>query len=132
MAKMTIDGLAAAVEKIMDDYAAGVISGTEEAIKKAAAKAKTTLASTSPRSSGGPSFGKKHYADQWAVKNEISRVAFESIIYNQAPTYRLAHLLENGYTMRNGRRVQGRPHIRPVEDTVINEVLRGIEEAARK
>lgn len=127
MAKMSPgEKLEADIQKILEDYANGVSDSVQEVIRAAAAKGKGTLRSTSPRSSGKPNFGKKHYADQWAVREESTRLTSGAIIYNQAPTYRLAHLLEHGYTQRNGRRVSGRPHIKPVEDTIIQEVTQGI------
>lgn len=127
MAKMSPgEKLEADLKKILEDYANGVTESMQELIRAAAAKGKGTLRSTSPRSSGLPNFGKKHYADQWAVRDESTRLTANAIIYNKAPTYRLAHLLENGYTRRDGRRVSGRPHIKPVEDTIIQEVTQGI------
>ena len=125
------DGLTAAVGAALTEYADGIQESLQDAIKKAAAAAKKTLVTTSPRSSGRPSLGKKHYADQWAVKDTVARLSFSSLIYNKAPTYRLAHLLEHGYTSRTGKRVAGRTHIKPVEDKAIDEVTDAIERAAK-
>ena len=97
-------------------------------IRKAAQKAKATLKKTSPRSKGKGSYG-KHYADQWAAREEFTRLTKDAVIYNKAPTYRLAHLLEYGHLTRDGRRVQGQPHIKPVEETVISMVTQGIRKA---
>lgn len=126
------DKLTADLKKILSDYAEGITKDFDDVIKAAAAKGRSTLKSTSPKSSGGPSFGKKHYADQWAVRQETTRIASKSVIYNQAPTYRLAHLLENGYVRRDGKRVSGRPHIKPVEDEIIREVTQGIRKAVSR
>lgn len=130
--KSPADKLTADLKKIMSDYAEGLTESLGDVIKSAAAKGKSTLKSTSPRSSGNPTFGKKHYADQWSVRQEVSRLSSEAVIYNQAPTYRLAHLLENGYVRRDGKRVSGRPHIKPVEDEIIREVTEEIRKAARE
>ena len=123
------DKLAADLKKILSDYAEGITESVEDVIRKAAAKGRSTLKNTSPKSSGGPSFGKKHYADQWAVRQETVRMSTEAVIYNRAPTYRLAHLLEHGYVTRSGKRIQGKEHIKPVEEKIIREVTQGIRKA---
>lgn len=131
MAKVTAETLESTLKNILSDYAESIQSDIQEVIKKVAKTGVTALKNSSPRSKGSPSFGKKHYANQWAVKEEIDRLSASEIIYNKTPTYRLAHLLENGYAKRNGGRVAGRPHIKPVEkqliDTVEKDIKRKIE-----
>ena len=117
------------LKAVLEDYAEHINDSIPEIVKKCADSAKGTLKSTSPRSKGKPSFGKKHYADQWAVRQEIERLSAGAIIYNKSPTYRLAHLLENGHAKRGGGRVAAIPHIKPVEETVISMVESEIRKA---
>ena len=95
MAKTTpIDKMDAALEQILTDYGEYVNDELQAVIKKAAQKGRAALKSSSPRSGGNGSWQGKHYGDNWAVKDTTSRLTISDIIYNKAPTYRLAHLLE--------------------------------------
>lgn len=124
-----MDDLETKLRKVLETYADDINSSIPEAVKKCANAAKGTLKSTSPRSKGKASFGSKHYADQWAVRQEIGRLSAGAIIYNKSPTYRLAHLLENGHAKRNGGRVAAIPHIKPVEETAVSMIESEIRRA---
>lgn len=121
--------LTGAVGGLLSDYVQLIGEELQGAIRAAAKEGVKKLKKTAPRSSGSGSMG-KHYADQWAVREEVTRVTARATVYNKAPTYRLAHLLENGYAKRNGGRVQGRPHIKPVEEMITDEVMEAVRKAA--
>lgn len=130
MAKGEID-LAEAVGGILADYAQVIGEALRESMREEAKKGIAKLKKTSPRSSGPASMGKKHYADQWAAREELTRVTAKVTVYNKAPTYRLAHLLENGHAKRGGGRTPGNPHIKPVEDKMIKDFTEAVREAAQ-
>ena len=117
------------LKKILADYADDISGNVAEIVKKTANKAKASLKSTSPVSTGQPSMGKKHYKDQWAVRQEIERFSAKAIIYQKSPTYTIAHLLENGHAKRGGGRVGAIPHIKPTEEMVIKTVESEIRRA---
>lgn len=125
--KTKMTDFSVAVKEILDQYADELLSGSEDAIKAVAKTGVAELRRKSPRSSGAPSFGQKHYANQWAVRDEITRLTAGAIIYNKAPTYRLAHLLENGHAKRGGGRTAAIPHIKPVEREIIDDIERRIK-----
>ena len=125
MANVSIDDLESTLDSILEEYGDSVRENINEAVKRIAKTSIGTLKSTSPKSKGRPSFGKKHYADNWAVKEEITRLSVTDTIYNR-DTYRLAHLLENGHAKRGGGRVPGRAHIKPVEDAAIRSLERAV------
>lgn len=127
MAKLTpIEKLDQAIQDILDEYAGDVDSMMREAVPKVAKKGVAALKQSSPRSKADPE-GRKHYADNWAVKNFNGRLSFSAVIYNQSPTYRVAHLLEHGHAKRGGGRVAARVHIKPVEEKIINEFEKAVE-----
>ena len=115
MAATPIEKMDIELEKILDEYAEHVGSALQDAVKKAAQKGRSALKSASPRSKMNPA-GRKHYADNWAVKDESGRLSINDIIYNKSPTYRVAHLLEHGHAKRGGGRVPPIVHIKPVEE----------------
>jgi len=128
MAKMTpIGKMDAALEQILTDYGEYVNDELQAVIKKAAQKGRAALKSSSPRSGGKGSWQGKHYGDNWAVKDTTNRLTISDIIYNKAPTYRLAHLLEHGHAKVGGGRVPPQVHIKPVEEELEKFVLRAFE-----
>ncbi|WP_378210004.1 HK97 gp10 family phage protein [Anoxybacteroides rupiense] len=66
------------------------------------------------------------YMRGWARK----RVPNGWVIHNKTE-YRLAHLLEYGHATVDGRRIQGTPHIRPVEDWLEKEFEDRVEKAIK-
>lgn len=50
------------------------------------------------------------------------------VIHNRTD-YQLTHLLEYGHAMENGGRTAPVPHIRPVEDWIVNEYEKRIEKS---
>lgn len=51
----------------------------------------------------------------------------DAIVLHEAAKPGLTHILEHGYTAKNGRRVGARPHIQKVQDFVDEEVVRRIK-----
>lgn len=111
MAKTTIDTLAADVQKILEDYEDDVNNLTRETVRKIGSKGVQALRSSSKASFGGS--GK--YAAGWSQKTEASYMGYKATLYNKRVPG-LPHLLEHGHAKRGGGRVEGRVHIKPVED----------------
>ena len=126
MANVNIDQLAAEIAKGLADYSQDVVEKVDvssEAVGKAAVK---RLKETSPKR-----YGK--YAKSWTMTTEkaIGQPDLR-IIHAKAPHYRLTHLLEHGHAKRGGGRVEGKPHIRPAEEMVIQEFVAEVEEAIKR
>ena len=83
---------------------------TKEAVK--------TLKATSP-------IRTKKYEKSW-IRKKISN---GYVIHNKR--YYLTHLLEHGHAKRKGGRVEGRPHIAPVEQQTIESFEQKVREKLR-
>lgn len=107
--KSTVDTLAADIEQILEDYEGDVENLTKEAVKEIGQKGVQSL-----KSSSGVFKGTK-YKSGWTSKIEESRMGAKAILYN-SKVPGLPHLLEYGHALRGGGRVNGKVHIKPVED----------------
>lgn len=118
-----IDGLSGAIAQELQTYTKEVIEKINETgaqIAKAGAK---KLKETSPKNTGD-------YAKGWTVKKQTEYGKPTSYIIHNKKHYRLTHLLEKGWTMRNGKRHGPvKEHIGPVEEEVVNEYTKAVEGA---
>lgn len=121
MAKVTIDNLADTVQEILDEYEGEIEEKMDEIVKRVGKAGVSALKSSSRSTFGGT--GK--YASGWTSQVETNRYGTVVTIYNKYPG--LPHLLENGHAKRGGGRVQGRTHIAPVEEKMVNEFIEGVE-----
>jgi hypothetical protein len=104
----------------LQEYSSDVIDGIDEASEKISKNAVKKLKQDSPKDT-------KKYSKGWAVKTEKKYGETNShIIYNKNKP-QLTHLLEHGHAKRGGGRVEGKPHIRPVEEQVIQEFSAEVE-----
>lgn len=122
MAKRTpIDKLSSSIDKILDEYGDAVSENVSEVIQ-GAAKAGVKALKEQSRSTFG---GSGAYAKGWKSKYEESRNTSGAILYNAKPG--LPHLLEKGHAKRGGGRVEGKAHIAPVEEQIVNTVQKELE-----
>ncbi|CDV96354.1 Bacteriophage HK97-gp10, putative tail-component [Desulfitobacterium hafniense] len=125
MANISIDGLAAEIAEMLAEYSQDVVEKVNLSSEKVGKAAVKQLKQTSPKDSGD-------YAKSWKMTtNAVFGQPSNRIIHVAAPHYRLTHLLEHGHAKRGGGRVEGKPHIRPAEQQVIEEFTREVEEAIR-
>lgn len=104
-------------------YTEEVAQEIEEAADRRAKEAVKTLKETSPRSK----LNHPHYADGWTVRKQKSGGRLEVTIYNRKKTH-LTHLLEYGHLKKGGTRVNGIPHIEPVQEKLNREFEADCEE----
>lgn len=114
------------VVSILDDYSKYIQEGIEDSAVEVAKKGASTLKKTSPVNKKKTSH-KGKYAKGWRTKTEKSFGSVNVIIHN-ATDYQLTHLLEKPHLTRNGGITKPNVHIKPVEDTCINEYERKVEE----
>lgn len=111
------------VGNLLEKYGEEVNHLLQEAVPKVAKGAVKQLKSSSPKDTG-------KYAKGWTSKVEKSRLGVSATVYGGNKTGSIAHLLEHGHAKRNGGRVPGNEHIRPVEEwaseELVNEIERGL------
>lgn len=119
--KITPDNLAEEIQKLLEEYGDEVEKNSAELTEKVAKDGAKAL-----RSASGIFGGTGKYASGWKAKVTKGRLSTSAVIYN-SKTPGLPHLLEFGHAKRNGGRVPGREHIRPVEQTIIESFVKEIE-----
>jgi hypothetical protein len=126
MANINIDQLAAEIAKGLAEYSQDVVEKVNVSSEKVGKAAVKKLKQTSPKKTG-------EYAKSWTMKTEpeVGQPDLR-IIHAKAPHYRLTHLLEHGHAKVGGGRVEGKPHIRPAEEMVIQEFVAEVEEAIKR
>ena len=115
--------LSKALQKILSKYGDDVTEATRRLVKRAGNEARDKLKQTSLQNTG-------RYAKNWLAGNYTwTALGAEITVYNAPPTYRLAHLLENGHANRGGGRTPAKVHIKPVEEEVGRELEKNIRQA---
>jgi len=123
--RVTIDGLADAINGILEEYENDVEAAMEPVLKKTAQTARAELRANSPKNTG-------EYAKGWQYEQEKTRHGTRYTIYNGTKPG-LTHLLENGHAVRNGTsRAPAHPHIKPVEEKIVKELPGKVLEALNK
>lgn len=126
MANVSIDNLVAEIAKGLAEYSQDVVEKVNVCSERVGKTAVKQLKQTSPKRYGD-------YAKSWTMKTEPEvGQPHKRIVHVKAPHYRLTHLLEHGHAKAGGGRVEGKPHIRPAEEMVIQEFTREVEEAIRR
>lgn len=115
MAKTAITKLDESIEKILAEYGDDLTENLEEITAKVGKAGVTALRNESKEKFKGT--GK--YAKGWKSQVFKTRLETSVVLYNQTPG--LPHLLEHGHAKRKGGRVEGKPHIAPVESKLIKE-----------
>lgn len=108
------------IAELLSDWSGGVEAEINQIGEDLAKEALEKLKKTSPKRLRG---GK--YAKGWKVK----RYGHRFIIHNE--NYRLPHLLEYGHAKVGGGRVEGIPHIKPVEDELVRKFTKAVEDVMR-
>ena len=118
-----VGDLAAEIANELSDYTDEVIEQVNAislTISKASVK---VLKATSPKLSGD-------YAKAWRVKTiKFYGQPNKQIIFVKNPEHRLSHLLERSHATPSGGRTKPQPHIKPVEEALKKDFVKGVEKA---
>lgn len=122
--KISPQELKNAIIKELSEYSADVTEGIKREVRTVTTEAVRTLKSTSPRDTG-------KYAQGWASKVEYESAEDIRVrIYNRKKP-QLTHLLENGHVKVDGGRVDGKPHIGPVEQQIEDKLQNSVKVVVR-
>lgn len=107
--KTKIEDLAVEISASLQEYAGVVEEDMKDAVQKVSKSVRKEISEKAPKNTG-------HYSKSWRVKKvSESSGSIHMTVYSKDRAY-LAHLLENGHGLRNGGRVEGRPHIAQAEE----------------
>lgn len=120
---VSVERMADEIAKMLTEYEAAIVKNVDASGKAVADKGAKQLRQTGPKRTGA-------YAKSWGVTREEGGFGESAkyIIHNKKH-YRVAHLLEHGHVMANGKRTKAIPHIKPVEEQVIREYEKKVREA---
>lgn len=127
MSNINIDELADSIDEILKEYNEEINQEVEKAADKSIKKlveATKRDAKYNPHSKG------KHYREQISSK-KITDTAYRksSLWFIRGNKYGLAHLLNDGYTTRNGGRVEGDNHVTRNAEIACGEFYKMVLEA---
>lgn len=121
--KVPADKLANAIRKALNDYEIGLTRTIDDlGVKFAKAGAKELRAKSKAM------FGAGAYSAGWTYQSVFDRLSSQGVIYNEKVPG-LPHLLEKGHANRGGGRTPGRVHIAPVEEKLVKEFQKAVENA---
>lgn len=123
---INVDDMAAEIAEMLGEYQVEITKNIDARGKTVANQGAKKLKETSPKTPKGGDYAKSWKAEKISGKNVGEDPAYT--IYNK-DHYRLTHLLENGHATPNGGRTRAIKHIQPVEDAVIKEYEKQVEEA---
>ena len=119
-----MDKLADAIRTALKEYEIGVAGEIDRLGLRFAKEGAKTLKAQSKSMFGGS--GK--YASGWTYQSVHDRLSSQGVIYNKKVPG-LPHLLENGHANRGGGRTPGLAHIAPVEEKLVEEFQKAVEQA---
>ena len=115
---ININQLATQINNELRRYANAVHEDVQKAAEELAKEGVATLRANSPKRTGS-------YAKGWKAR----KLRGKWIIHN-ATDYQLTHLLEKGHALPSGGRTQPQPHIKPVEDEIVEKFVQRVEDIA--
>lgn len=114
--RININKLQSAIKEELSEFCKDEIDEMKNIIDSVSKDTLKMLNERSPKKTG-------EYAKKWGKKIQYeTSMKKRTIIYDGK--YQLTHLLEKGHAKRGGGRVEGIPHIEPVERKAIESIER--------
>ena len=123
--KITINGLADAIQKELENYSEEVTKKTKKIVDDVSSELLNNTKNDAPVNTG-------KYKKSMSIKTEHeNKYGKQNVWYVKKPHYRLTHLLEYGHVKVGGGRVEAQPHIGQNAENAIEELQKRIEEAVK-
>lgn len=126
--KVTVDNLASAIMKELEEYRDVTDEAVEKGVSETAKEAVKELRNAHPSGSGKYGSWDKKYNKGWKVMQtkRDKRYHKKATIHNETD-YQLTHLLEKGHALRQGGRASAFPHIAPVAEKCEDKLIQNIK-----
>lgn len=121
---VSINDMADAIMKGLEDYAKLATEDMKEAVKHASTTVRKEIKANAPQDTG-------RYAKSWTARKVSETSQSLTMVVHSKNRYQLAHLLEHGHALRNGGRYNGKVHIAPAEQKGIKQLEEEIEKALK-
>ena len=125
VSNITIDQLGEAITAQLNTFETNVREGVKKAVDETMDEMIRETRSTAQVRTG------RYKRRISATVGENTLMTYSKVWHVKKPDYRLAHLLDKGHTLRNGRRYDGNQHVANAERHAVDNFQRRIEEVIR-
>lgn len=122
---INIEELGMAIAHELAGYSEDVTEATKAIVNEVSDESVETLKKTSPHLTGD-------YRRGWRKRKAYEDSRESRMTVHNKTDYQITHLLEYGHASRYGGRVSAKVHIKPVEETVKEELQKRIEKAVQQ
>lgn len=122
MSNITIDQLADAITAQLNTFETSVREGVKKAVDETMDEMIRETRSTAQVRTG------RYKRKISATVGENTLMKYSKVWHVKNPDYRLAHLLDKGHKLRNGRRYEGNQHVQTAEQHAVENFQRKLEE----
>lgn len=123
---VTLDELGVAINDLVGDYVDNIVPKLEKKLDETANSIVNYITTKAPRSGSS-----KAFADSFVATPKGSGLDKTIVIYSNTKG-KLTHLLEFGFTHRNGKFVRAKPFMRPAYDEFTPKMLEDIKRIIEK
>ena len=119
--KVSVDEMDQAISEQLQKYAGSVTEDMKDSLRDSAKEIRKDISSNAPVRTG-------RYKKSWTVKKIAENSTSLELVVHSKNRYQLTHLLEHGHALRNGGRVEGKPHIKPAEESGKKKLVESLKE----
>ena len=119
--KVSVDEMDQAISEQLQKYAGSITEDMKDSLRDSAKEIRKDISSNAPVRTG-------RYKKSWTVKKIAENSTSLELVVHSKNRYQLTHLLEHGHALRNGGRVEGKPHIKPAEENGKKKLVESLKE----
>lgn len=119
--KVSVDEMDQAISEQLQKYAGSITEDMKDSLRDSAKEIRKDISRNAPVRTG-------KYKKSWSVKKLSEDSTGLDLVVHSKNRYQLTHLLEHGHALRNGGRVEGKPHIKPAEEAGKKKLVESLKE----